>query len=148
HFRAHPIDGAMLYFHADTGTHVRVQTPATRALAREAPRVVMFGVTNACNLACSFCSRDAARASEWTLESAARVLEGLAEAGTLEVAFGGGEPFAFRAFEALLLRLHATTSLALNVTTNGTLLRDDELARLRGVIGQVRLSIYDDQPWR
>lgn len=138
----------MLYFHAETGTHVRAQSAATRTLRRHAPRVVMFGVTNVCNLRCAFCSRDTSRTSDWTVDSAASVLEGLAEAGTLEVAFGGGEPFAFRGFEELLLRLHGSTALALNVTTNGTLLRDGMLERLRGVLGQVRLSIYDGQPWR
>jgi len=147
-FREHPLDGAMLYFHPETGTHVRARSNATRALRRRAPRVVMFGITNHCNLRCAFCSRDAARTSDWTAETAASVLEGLAEAGTLEVAFGGGEPFAFRGFEALLVRLHTSTALALNVTTNGTLLRDDALELLRGVLGQVRLSVYDGQPWR
>jgi hypothetical protein len=49
-FRAHPLDGAMLYFHPATGTHVRVATDATRELRRRAPRVAMFGITNHCNL--------------------------------------------------------------------------------------------------
>ncbi|WP_394832793.1 radical SAM protein [Pendulispora rubella] len=147
-FRAFPLDGAMLYFHGATGTSVRVQNEATRTFTRKAPRVVMFGITNVCNLSCHFCSRDTSRASAWTVESAAEVLEGLAHAGTLEVAFGGGEPFAFRGFERLLSRLRTTTELALNVTTNGTLLSDQVLARLSGTLGQVRVSIYEDAGWR
>lgn len=147
-FRAHPLDGAMLYFHPETGTHVRVCGPATRDLERSAPRVVMFGITNACNLRCEFCSRDVTRESAWTATSAAEVIEGLARAGTLEVAFGGGEPFAFRDFPELLLRLRRTTRLALHVTTNGTLLDDAMLARTGRALGQVRVSIYDGVPWR
>jgi MoaA/NifB/PqqE/SkfB family radical SAM enzyme len=54
----------------------------------------MFGITNACNLACAFCSRDTARPSAWTVETAAAALRGLHDAGTLEIAYGGGEPFA------------------------------------------------------
>lgn len=100
----------------------------------------MFGITNACNLRCEFCSRDVKRASEWTVESAASILEGLASAGTLEVAFGGGEPFAFRGFAELVARLRRTTSLAIHVTTNGTLL-DSKIE-----FAQVRLSIYEG--WR
>jgi MoaA/NifB/PqqE/SkfB family radical SAM enzyme len=138
----------MLYFQPATGTHVRVEAETTRGLRRSAPRVAMFGITNHCNLRCSFCSRDTTRASEWTGDSAYAVLAGLARAGTLEVAFGGGEPFAFRGFSELLVRLRDTTMLASHVTTNGTLLRDVDWRALRGALGQVRLSIYDDVDWR
>lgn len=147
-FRAYPLDGAMLYFEPRTGTHVRVQNGATRSLVRVAPRAVMFGITNACNLRCDFCSRDRARASGWTVDTAATLLEDLARAGVLEVAFGGGEPLAFQGFEALVQRLSRTTSLALHLTTNGVLLTSTRLAGLSGMLGQVRLSIYDETPFR
>lgn len=147
-FRAHSLDGAMLFFQPATGTHVRVATEATRAMRRRAPRVAMFGITNHCNLRCTFCSRDVRRNSEWTVDTACSLLEGLAEAGTLEVAFGGGEPFAFRGFTELLLRLRETTSLATHVTTNGTLLGDVDWDELGGALGQVRLSVYDEVDWR
>ena len=105
-FCRHTLDGAALFFHPETGTYVRVQSEATRDFTRRAPRVVMFGITNACNLACDFCSRDTERTSTWTVDSAERILTGLAEAGTLEVAFGGGEPFAFAGLAELVARLH------------------------------------------
>ncbi|MFO0740881.1 MAG: radical SAM protein [Labilithrix sp.] len=138
-FRAHPLDGAMLYFEPRSGWNVRVENRWTGGLRRAAPRVVMFGITNACNLRCDFCSRDTSRASQWTVESAAEMLEALSRAGTLEVAFGGGEPFAFRGLRDLVVRLRRTTSLAIHVTTNGTMLEDIDF-------DQVRLSIYDG--WR
>ncbi|WP_394843335.1 radical SAM protein [Pendulispora brunnea] len=147
-FRAFPLDGAMLYFHPATGTSLRMESEATRTLTWQAPRVVMFGITNVCNLACHFCSRDTSRASAWTVDSAAAMLEGLARAGTLEVAFGGGEPFAFRGFVDLVRRLRKTTRLAIHVTTNGTLLTDRVLGDLSGALGQVRVSIYEDVEWR
>lgn len=108
----------------------------------------MFGITNRCNLRCTFCSRDVGRPSEWSVESAHDVLAGLSAAGTLEVAFGGGEPFAFRGLTDLLVRLRDTTPLALHVTTNGTLLGDVEWSALRGALGMVRLSLYDEVDWR
>lgn len=147
-FRAVPLDGARLYFHPKTGTHVRVAGPATVALRRVAPRVAMFGITNACNLRCPFCSRDRARDSEWTVATAAAALRGLAAAGTLEVAFGGGEPFAFAGFADLIAELAETTPLAMHVTTNGTLIDERSWAPLRGRLGIVRISIYDDPRWR
>jgi hypothetical protein len=147
-FRRHPLDGAALYFQPATGVHVRIATAATRALRRQAPRVAMFGITNACNLACSFCSRDPDRASAWTVATAAAALRGLHDAGTLEVAYGGGEPFAFRGFAELVAELDTTTTLAQHVTTNGTLLRAATWPAFAGRLGVVRLSIYDDVPWR
>jgi hypothetical protein len=147
-FRRYDLDGAALWFHPASGTHVRCDAPATRHLRRSVPRVVMFGITNACNLACSYCSRDVGRPSTWTVESAGRFLEQLAGEGVLEVAFGGGEPFAFGGFAALLERLHATTALALNVTTNGTLLTESLLRRVGPQLGQVRLSLHDSADWR
>jgi MoaA/NifB/PqqE/SkfB family radical SAM enzyme len=110
--------------------------------------VVMFGITNRCNLSCGFCSRDLEAGSEWTAESAFDMLAGLAGAGVLEVAFGGGEPLVFRGFDDLVRRLAEETALAVHFTTNGTLLTEDRLNCLRGAVGEIRLSIYDDNPWR
>jgi hypothetical protein len=146
-FRYHPLDGAALYFQPATGVHVRVETPATEPLRRHAPRVAMFGITNACNLACEFCSRDITRPSAWTVATAAAALSGLHDAGTLEVAYGGGEPFAFRGFAELVAELDATTTLAQHVTTNGTLIRPATWSPYAGRFGQVRISIYDGT-WR
>lgn len=147
-FRAHPLDGAALYFQPSTGLHVRIANAATATLRRRAPRVVMFGITNACNLACSFCSRDVARPSRWTVATAAAALRGLHDAGTLEVAYGGGEPFAFRGFAELVAELDDTTTLAQHVTTNGTLIDAARWSPFAGRFGQVRLSIYEGQDWR
>lgn len=146
-WREHPLDGARLWFHPESGTHVRRDGPETRHLRRVAPRVVLFGVTNRCNLTCSFCSRDLAAGSAWTVDGAFEVLRDLAAAGVLEVAFGGGEPLAFPGFDDLLARLAAETPLALHVTTNGTLLTPARLDHLRPVLGELRLSLYDDVPW-
>ncbi|TXH21685.1 MAG: radical SAM protein [Elusimicrobia bacterium] len=146
-FRAHALDGAQLYFHPASGVHVRVANAATSGLRRKAPRVAMFGITNACNLACDFCSRDTARSSGWTVATAAATLRGLHDAGVLEVAYGGGEPFAFRGFADLVAELDTTTTLAQHVTTNGTRIDDAMWPAFAGRFGIVRLSIYDGTPW-
>ncbi|MBU8895327.1 hypothetical protein DRW03_15110 [Corallococcus sp. H22C18031201] len=146
-WRPHALDGALLWFHPRTGTHLRIDSPGTRHLRRRAPRLVLFGITNACNLTCGFCSRDRAARSDWTPDSAFDVLCGLARAGTLEVAFGGGEPLAFRGFDTLVERLATETPLAVHLTTNGTLLSDERLARLAPHLGEVRVSLYEDNAW-
>lgn len=145
-WRTYDLDGAFLWFHPRTGMNVRLDSTVTRAAQRRAPRLVLFGITNHCNLACGFCSRDVHATSDWTVESAFEVLAGLARAGTLEVAFGGGEPLAFRGFEQLVERLVTETPLAVHLTTNATLLDERRLEKLRG-LGEIRVSIYDDNPW-
>lgn len=137
----------MLYFQPASGVHVRIAHASTKALRRRAPRVAMFGITNACNLTCAFCSRDVTRRSEWTVDSAVGVLRGLHDAGTLEVAYGGGEPFVFRGFDEVVAELDATTALAQHVTTNGTRINRAMWPRFAGRFGQVRLSIYRDVAW-
>lgn len=140
-FRAFPLDGAMSWFQPSTGAHVRWDGPETHALARVAPRVVMFSLSHACNLACGFCSRDAGLATSWTADSAANLLRELAARRVLEVSLGGGEPLAFRGLERLLDRLHDETPLAVHLTTNGVLLDEARVARLRGRVGEVRVSV-------
>jgi len=146
--RRFPVHGALLLFDRDTGLNVLCDGPETAALRPVAPRVVQFGITNHCNLACSFCSRDLDAASGWTVDTAFAMLAGLAEAGVLEVAFGGGEPWTFRGFAELVRRLHAETKLAVNVTTNGLALTPARLAEIAGCYGQLRISLYDDNDWR
>jgi MoaA/NifB/PqqE/SkfB family radical SAM enzyme/ribosomal protein L7/L12 len=146
--RRFDLDGAELFFERATGLSIRHEGPETRGRRLRAPRLVQFAITNACNLACGFCSRDLEAKSAWTSDEAFRVLADLAAAGTLEVAFGGGEPLAFRGFDALVERLHTETPLAVGITTNGLLLTEERLRRLAPHVSQVRVSVYDDNAWR
>lgn len=142
------IDGAVLAFDRKTGQRCLVRSSATRALRASAPPLVLFSASNACNLACGFCYRDADARSVWTEASATALLSALAARGTLEVAFGGGEPFALRGFASIVESLTDHTPLVVHATTNGTLVTDALARRLRGRIGELRLSVYDDTPWR
>ncbi|WP_158623960.1 radical SAM/SPASM domain-containing protein [Corallococcus llansteffanensis] len=148
HLRRFPLDGALLLFDRDTGTNVRCEGEETAHLRARAPRALQFGITNRCNLACTFCSRDLDAKSDWTADSAFDLLSGLADAGVLEVAFGGGEPWAFPHFETLVARLYDETPLAVSFTTNGLALTPKRLAAVRGRYGQIRVSLYDDNAWR
>jgi hypothetical protein len=44
------LDGALLWFHRKTGTNLQMDGPGTRHLLRRAPRLVLFGIANVCNL--------------------------------------------------------------------------------------------------
>lgn len=146
--RPYFMDGALLLFDRESGTNVLLDGEEFAHVRQQAPRSIQFGITNLCNLACQFCSRDRAAVSGWTAEEAFTFLDEMAGAGVLEVAFGGGEPFAFRGFTELVARLHDETPLAVHATTNGLLLSASRLAALRGKLGELRLSIYDDNDWR
>jgi hypothetical protein len=69
-FRAYDLDGAVHYFHPRSGTHVRIAGPGTRHVRKTAPRVVMFGVTNRCNLWVELATAEPGRALQ-ALESVA-----------------------------------------------------------------------------
>lgn len=147
-FRQFPLDGALLLFDRDSGLNVLFDGPETSHLSQLAPRAIQFGITNGCNLACSFCSRDLTAQSTWTFDDVLTMLSGLADAGVLEVAFGGGEPWLFPRFAELIVRLYNETPLAVSFTTNGLALTRERLAAIRGCYGQIRLSLYNDNDWR
>lgn len=145
--RRFALDGALYLFDRETGLSALCDGPEVEHLRMRAPRVVQFAITNACNMTCSFCSRDVRSESHWTLESAFDLLAALDREGTLEVAFGGGEPLVFKDFVTLVARLHRETQLAVSFTTNGTRLTRENLSRLAEHVAQVRLSIYDDNDY-
>jgi MoaA/NifB/PqqE/SkfB family radical SAM enzyme/ribosomal protein L7/L12 len=142
--RRFALDGAVLAFDRRSGLSALCDGPHTAHLTQRAPRVVLFGITNRCNLACGYCSRDLEADSDWTTDSAFQMLSRLADFGVLEVAFGGGEPLAFRGFDELVTRLHDQTPLAVGFTTNGALLDARRLARLAGKVSQIRVSLHGD----
>ncbi len=143
-FRLHALDGEALLFDRRDGTSIHVRAPFTRHLRRRAPRVVQFAITNRCNLSCDFCYRALEAESAWTVDDAVTILSDLDRAGVLEVAFGGGEPFAFRGFPRLLSRLAAETRLAVSITTNGLLLDRALLDEIEGTYAELRVSLYDE----
>lgn len=145
--RRFPLDEALLLFDRDSGLNILCDGPETAHLRQRAPRVIQFGITNRCNLACAFCSRDLTASSNWTFETAFSILAELAQAGVLEVAFGGGEPWAFPGFDQLVRRLYDETPLAVNFTTNGLAMTREKLRRIGRSYGQIRLSLYDDNNW-
>lgn len=144
----HELDGGLLRFDRDTGVNVLLRGPGTQRLARRAPRSLQIGLLTPCNLSCSFCYRDTRAPSRLTAPFLLDLLQRASTWGVLEAAFGGGEPLLFKGFVPLLRELHATTRLGLGFTTNGVLLDDDVVAALDGVVGEIRLSAYEDNRYR
>lgn len=146
--RSHDLDGAQVLFDRDTGLNILRRGPRSSGLTRRAPRTLQISLLTPCNLKCGFCYRDTHAPSRWTRENLLLFLRDAADWGVLEVAFGGGEPLLFKDFVEVLREAHASTPLGLNFTTNGTLLTTDVLESLRGVVGELRVSAYDDNDYR
>jgi radical SAM protein with 4Fe4S-binding SPASM domain len=100
--------------------------PATNGVA------LGLGLTNECNLACSFCYRDPARSDRLSLEQVKSVMESLP---IRSVNLGTGENGMHPDFPAILTYL-ATKSVKLTITSNGhstALLGDSELRAFHDV---------------
>jgi hypothetical protein len=92
-WRTFPLDGSVLWFHPGSGINVRWDAPDTRTLRRKAPRVVLFGITNRCNLACAGCGKIQYPAHilkrQLTPEECFKAVD---ECGAPMVSIPGGEP--------------------------------------------------------
>src|ERR1700757_5053192 len=105
---------------------------APRALAPDAGISLGLGLTNECNLACSFCYRDPTRADRLSLDDVKAVMERLP---VRSVNLGTGENGMHPDFKAILAYLQ-TKSVQLTITSNGhsvAVLEDNELGAFHDI---------------
>ncbi len=108
-----------------------------------APFLVVWDLTHACNLKCKHCYQRADRPlpDELTTEEAKRLIEELADADMVALAFSGGEPLMRPDFYELAAYAR---SLGIHVAlaTNGTLITKEVAKRLKGIdINYVEISL-------
>jgi mycofactocin radical SAM maturase len=96
-----------------------------------APVNLTWEVSLACNLSCSHClsSSGAPAEGELTTAEALDLVEQLHRARVFQVNFGGGEPFMRPDFEEILAACHERGIMTC-ISTNGTLLTEERVARL------------------
>jgi MoaA/NifB/PqqE/SkfB family radical SAM enzyme len=111
----------------------------------EGPEVISIAVTNVCDLSCAFCyapkSRHALSVPEiihWCRE--------LDQLGTLEVAFGGGEPTLFNGLAEACRTIWTETTLGISITTHGHHLNEQLWKSLKGFVSIIRVSIDAPEP--
>ncbi|HTR55338.1 MAG TPA: radical SAM protein [Kofleriaceae bacterium] len=146
-FRAFPLDGSLLRFDRATGENQLWTGDETAAFRQRAPRVLQVAITNACNKSCTFCYRPLDARSTWTFDALLELARFADRWGVLELAFGGGEPTVFPRFAELVRAIWDETALCPSFTTNGSRLTPELLRELRGRLGQIQLSIYDDDDY-
>lgn len=111
--------------------------------------MVIFEVTRRCNLDCTMCyvvGHHEAHPEELTTAECREVLDQLATAGTLQLAFSGGEPFMREDFIQLLEHARAR-AFNIDILTNGTMIGPDTARTLRELaVWQVNISLLGATP--
>ncbi len=104
------------------------------------PRQISIAVTNACDLACSFCY---APKSNHSLEysSLCRWLKELNTAGCQGVGFGGGEPLLYPQLANICEFATQNTQLAVSFTTHGHRINERLAKELKGNVNFIRVSV-------
>lgn len=106
----------------------------------QAPRQISIALTNVCDLHCDFCYAPKVKAS-LQLDQLKKWIKELDQLGTLGIGFGGGEPTLYPHFSKICEFTANETDLAVTFTTHGHRLTDDFLARLKGNVHFIRISI-------
>jgi uncharacterized protein len=136
--------------------------PSLDQIDEPSPQSISLNVSNRCNLSCVYCyasggnfqgAQDQSMTSDVARTAVDRLLTGASRDAPVTIGFLGGEPFANRAL------IHDTVCYAsaegtrlgfdvrFSVTTNGTLLREEDIALLRHHPFGVTVSI-DGSPAR
>jgi MoaA/NifB/PqqE/SkfB family radical SAM enzyme len=135
------------FYDRSSGLHVLLdECPIPPEYIDEGPAVISIALTNACDLSCAFCY--APKSNHWLRSDDVirwcRELEGL---GTLEIAFGGGEPTLYPRLPQLCHTLWSETNLGISITTHGQHLTDELVSSLQRAVSIIRVSIDGPEPY-
>ena len=97
-----------------------------------APFLVVWDFTHQCNLRCKHCYSNSGTAQEGELstQQALAVVDQIADAGVIALAFSGGEPLTRKDFFQVA-RYAADRGLYVSVASNGTLLTKENVQKLK-----------------
>lgn len=133
-------DGIHLFNRA-TGTNVLIdEVHPIPANYSQAPRQVSIALTNACDLACSYCYAPKNPAS-LPLDDLKCWLRDLDEHGSFGIGFGGGEPTIYPHFTEICSFAAEQTNLAVTLTTHAHRMTTKLLHSLEGNINFARISM-------
>lgn len=108
-----------------------------------APFMVVWDFTHRCNLRCIHCYQDAQKAlpNELGTEEAKRLVEELAGAGVVVIAFSGGEPLMRKDFLEVAAHAHRN-DIYVALATNGTLVTPEMAGKIRDAgVEYVEISV-------
>jgi len=134
------------FYDRSSGVHILLdELPVESGLFHAGPELVSIALLNPCDLKCSFCY---APKSSHRLDPdfVVDLCQQFAALGTLEVAFGGGEPTLYPELGSLCRRVWTETDLGISLTTHGHHLTDRLLDELTGYVSIIRVSIDGPEP--
>jgi MoaA/NifB/PqqE/SkfB family radical SAM enzyme len=94
---------------------------ASRVAKRHAPLMVNIEPTHRCNLDCTYCDKVDPRSPQMEIGAALRMIDELADMGTLSVCFDGGEPLVHPGIERFVHRAKSH-GMRVSLSTNGLLI--------------------------
>ena len=128
-------------FDRSTGLNILIdEVKTSESVWSLAPRHVSIALTNACELSCTYCYAPK-RPASLEFKILTTWLKELDENGCLGVGFGGGEPTLHRQFPEICRFATENTNLAVTFTTHGHNLEEHLLAKLRGKVHFLRISM-------
>lgn len=120
----------------------------TKPQLLNAPFLVVWNFTNACNLKCKHCYQSARARSpdELNLGEKLRLVDELADSGVVSIAFSGGEPLLSPDFFEVARR-SSERGMFVALATNGTLITKEVAKELKGAgVGYVEISLDSAMP--
>jgi len=120
----------------------------TKPQLLSAPFLVVWNLTNLCNLACKHCYQGAGAPSpdELSLEEKIAVTAQLADAGVVAIAFSGGEPLIHPHFFPIVAEARKM-GMFVAVATNGTMIDEETAHKLENAgVGYVEISLDSVRP--
>jgi len=141
HFKVRAGPSGIHVFNRMTGLNFLLdEVRVAPTLWARAPRQVSIALTNACDLACSYCFTPKNPAS-LDFERVTDLLEELDVNGCFGVGLGGGEPTLYPRLVELCQYATQHTGLAVTLTTHAHRLDDGLVAALAGSVHFVRVSM-------
>jgi len=107
----------------------------------QAPNMVWWDITAACNLNCYYCYSAAGKPAidELSTDEIYDILKQLSDMGVFFVFYLGGEPFIKKDFFAILEKTYEL-GLGIMIATNGTLITKD-IAKKLDIVSNIRISL-------
>lgn len=113
----------------------------------KAPESVHLSITGKCNLNCPLCYEINGEVpkAEMDKEDIFTLIDDLARMKVFQLAIGGGEPF-LREDIYEIIGYCRNNGIVPNITTNGTLINDDVISKIKDYVGGISVSLNGYSP--
>lgn len=134
-------DGGIKYGTKRMTNFKQVFSKIDNDLTFQAPNMVWWDITSACNLKCYYCysSSGCKKPDELSFDEVTKIIDQLSEMGVFYIYFLGGEPFMKEHFLDILDYTY-NAGLGIMITTNGTLITEEIADKLKNV-SNIRISL-------